>query len=237
MNEVIQLLKGGLIVSCQITDPKGHFDPDNPINGPTMMALTARSAEVGGACGLRVDGVKDISAVKRMSSLPIIGIYKMDIPGYEVRITPTIDSVVELVKAGAEIVAVDATDREHPGKLNGADFIKHIKRVTDATIMADVSNEEEGVAAAGAGADIVATTLAGYTEYTRSIQKPDFELVTALANRLSVPVICEGGISSPEQAREALERGAHAVVVGTMIINVKRITQHYVRVIRKSSSK
>ena len=237
MNEVIQLLKGGLIVSCQITDPKGHFDPDNPINGPTMMALTARSAEVGGACGLRVDGVKDISAVKRMSSLPIIGIYKMDIPGYEVRITPTIDSVVELVKAGAEIIAVDATDREHPGKLNGADFIKHIKRVTDATIMADVSNEEEGVAAAGAGADIVATTLAGYTEYTRSIQKPDFELVTALANRLSVPVICEGGISSPEQAREALERGAHAVVVGTMIINVKRITQHYVRVIRKSSSK
>jgi len=228
VNKIIEDLKGGLIVSCQITDSEGQFDHENPIYGPTMMALAAKSAEAGGASAVRVDGVKDIAVVRTMTSLPIIGICKMDIPGYEVRITVTIESVRGLIEAGADIIAVDATNRRHPGDMYGPDYIACIRAKTDALIMADISNEEEGFAAAEAGADIVATTLSGYTDYTKHIKKPDLDLVATLSRRVSTPVICEGGISSPEQAKEALKRGAYAVVVGTMIVNVKRITQHYV---------
>jgi N-acylglucosamine-6-phosphate 2-epimerase len=43
-----------------------------------------------------------------------------------------------------------------------------------------------------------------------------------------VPVICEGGIASPAQARQALDLGAYAVVVGTAITGIDRLVNDYV---------
>ncbi len=233
MNDKIYTLKNGLIVSCQITDEKGFYDPKNPIYGPEMIALIARAAVNGGAVGIRVNGPKDTKAVKDAVNVPIIGINKIDIAGYDVRITPTLDAAKQIILSGADIVAIDATRRPHPGGLTSFDLIQRIKKDFKVLIMADVSTVEEGIEAERAGADIVATTLSTYTNYTMDRKKPDLELVQKLSKMVKIPIVCEGGISSPKEAKKALEFGAYAVTVGAMIVNVKRIVTAYVSIMKK----
>ena len=227
VNEKILSMKNGLIVSCQITDDKGFYDPENPIYGPEMMALIARAAVNGGAVGIRVNGPKDTQAVKKAVNVPIIGINKTDIPGYDVRITPTFNTAREVILSGADIVAIDATLRARPEGITSSELIKKIKKNFNVLVMADISTLEEAIKAEKAGADFVATTLSSYTSYTRNRKKPDFELVQKIFQTIKIPVICEGGISTPLEAKEALKYGAYAVTVGAMIVNVKRIVEAY----------
>jgi N-acylglucosamine-6-phosphate 2-epimerase len=119
--------------------------------------------------------------------------------------------------AGAHIVAIDGTDRPRPDGRDLAATIAAVHERTDALVLADVSTVDEGVAAAEAGADAVASSLSGYTENSRALAGPDLELVAELAQKLTVPVLAEGRIRSPEQARAALDTGAWAVVVGSAI--------------------
>jgi N-acylglucosamine-6-phosphate 2-epimerase len=121
--------------------------------------------------------------------------------------------------AGAHIVAIDGTDRPRPDGRDLAATIAAVHERTDALVLADVSTVDEGVAAAeaGADADAVASSLSGYTENSRALAGPDLELVAELAQKLTVPVLAEGRIRSPEQARAALDTGAWAVVVDSAI--------------------
>lgn len=226
--EKIKSLKNGLIVSIQVTDERGHRDILNPAQGPAVAAAFAIAVVNGGAKGIRADGPLDIAAIRRVVNVPIIGLYKIDVPGYEVRITPTFESAREIVEAGADIVALDATKRPRPGNLSVRELIGKIRKELDVPVLADISTFEEGVEAAEAGADLVSTTLSGYTSYTLNRPKPDLDLVAKLAKELSVPVIAEGHYDTPELARKALELGAYAVVVGNMIVNVRRITKRFV---------
>ena len=95
---LIEKLRGGLIVSCQAR-------PDSPFYGPSFMAAFARAAEMSGAVGLRVNGERDIHAVRSASSLPIIGINKQRTDEWPVYITPSLEAAREVTSAGAEIVA------------------------------------------------------------------------------------------------------------------------------------
>lgn len=226
--EKIKSLKNGLIVSIQVTDERGYRDILNPAQGPAVAAAFAIAVVNGGAKGIRADGPLDIAAIRRVVNVPIIGLYKIDVPGYEVRITPTFESAREIVEAGADIVALDATKRPRPGNLSVRELIGKIRKELDVPVLADISTFEEGVEAAEAGADLVSTTLSGYTSYTLNRPKPDLDLVAKLAKELSVPVIAEGHYDTPELARKALELGAYAVVVGNMIVNVRRITKRFV---------
>lgn len=226
---IIDLLKHGLIVSCQITGRAGLPDHENPLKGSALMAILAQAVVQGGAAGIRADGEKDIRAIRKVVSVPIIGIKKVDIPNCEVRITPTLEAARDVVESGADIVALDVTKRPHPKGLSGIELMQRVKREFGIPVMADISVLEEGIAAAEAGADIVGTTLSGYTPYSRYTEGPDLELVAQLSEKIEVPIIAEGRISSPEQARCALEVGAYAVCVGAMIINPKRIAEAYVR--------
>ena len=228
MRSVIEELEQGLIVSCQVVDKEAHRQPGNPMWGPTVMAMLAKAAVLGGACGIRVNGPADTKAVRDTVEVPVIGIHKLDIDGYAVRITPTIESAREIVASGADIVALDATDRPHPEGLSGVEIVRLAKRELSVPIMADVSTCKEGVDAAEAGADIVATTLAGYTPNGSHTEGPSLELVRELSDAVSVPVIAEGRISTPQEAAQAIANGAYAVVVGAMIINPQRITEKYV---------
>ncbi len=230
----INAFKNGLIVSIQITDEWGNRDRLNPAQGPAVAAAFAIAVVNGGAKGIRADAPLDISAIRRVVDVPIIGLYKIDVPGYEVRIKPTFEAAKAIVEAGADIVALDATNRPRPGGLSAYELIKKIRKELDVPVMADVSTFEEGVKAADAGADIVATTLSGYTSYTLNRPKPDLELVEQLVKEISVPVIAEGHYDTPELARKAIELGAHAVVVGAMIVNVRRITERFVKEIEKA---
>ena len=237
LKDIIKKLEKGLIVSIQVTDDKGHRDMLNPAQGPAIAAAFAIAVVNGGAKGIRAEGPLDISAIRRVVDVPIIGLYKIDIPGYEVRITPTFEAAKEIVRAGADIVAIDATNRPRPKGLTAYELIKKIKKELEVPVMADISTFQEGVKAFDAGADLVSTTLSGYTTYTINRPKPDLELVKQLAEEISVPVIAEGHYTTPELAGKAIELGAYAVVVGAMIVNVRRITEAFVRGINQALSR
>lgn len=214
------IAKGGLIVSCQAR-------ADNPLHGPEFMAAMARAAEDGGAVAIRANGAADIAAIRALTDLPIIGIDKVFAEGEAVYITPSIEAAKRVMDAGAQIVGLDCTDRTRAGD----DWRKVLASVTHAgcEAFADISTLDEAIAAEDAGATYVATTLSGYTDPATAVpQDPDLDLVEELAKRLSVPVVAEGRYNTPALARAALDAGAHAVVVGTMITNPREITRRFV---------
>lgn len=223
--DIIGKLNQGLIVSCQAR-------PGSPLRLPAVMAAMAKAAQAGGALGIRANGSEDISAIRAAVDLPIIGIFKNERPGFDVFITSTLQDACAVVAAGADIVAMDATLRTRPDGLTAAQAIRFYKQELKVPVMADISTLEEGLAAAEAGADLVATTLSGYTLYSQQQAEPDLALVSELAERITVPVIAEGRISSPQAARRALDCGAYAVVVGTAITAVDWVTSQYARAIK-----
>jgi N-acylglucosamine-6-phosphate 2-epimerase len=225
-------MKNGLIVSCQ-------FSEEDPFDKPEYVALFALSAQLGGASGIRTEGKENIKAVKSKVTLPVIGLIQSAYPDGSVLITPDFKEVNEVLEAGADIVAIDATDRIRPNGLSGPEFLKRLRVTYPGTlILADVSNFEEGVRAAELGADMVSTTLSGYTPATASKANGgvDFELIEQLADSLLVPVIAEGRILLPAEAVHALELGAYAVVVGAAITKPTVITQMFVHRIQAAQS-
>ena len=213
-------LPAGLIVSCQAR-------ADNPLHGPQFMGAMALAARDGGAVGLRANGPEDIAAVMA-AGLPLIGINKVFSDDYPVYITPDFAAAAAIVAAGAQIVALDCTERprngEHPKVL-----VRRIREELGAEVFADISTVDEGLAAADWGASYVATTLSGYTEATQpKPEEPDLKLLETLSRRLSVPVVAEGRYNTPALVRQAFGAGAHAVVVGTMITNPREITRMFV---------
>jgi len=222
MTALIEQLRGGLIVSCQA-------DADSPVYGPKFMAAFARCAELAGAVGIRVNGPADTRAVRKAVKLPVIGIYKLRTAEYPVYITPTLQAARQLVRAGANIIALDATHRARPGNQSPEALITSIQTKLGVPVMADIDSLEEGLAAAQAGADLVATTMSGYTLARARTVGPDLALVRVLAEHITTPIICEGRVGRPEDIRAALDAGAFAVVVGTAITAPISIAQGFVR--------
>lgn len=225
ISQILEQLHHRLIVSCQ---PDSHDRLHDPMNHPMIMAALAQSAALGGAVGIRADSVADIAAIRKVVTLPIIGILKNDLPGYEVRITPTLEDALLVAKAGADVIAVDGTARPRPEGGSARGFIRMVKEKTGLPVFADISTLEEGIEAAAAGADAVLTTLSGYTEYSPALEGPDYDLIAALAARIKTPVIAEGRINTPEQAARALDCGVWAVTVGSSITRPRMITERFV---------
>jgi putative N-acetylmannosamine-6-phosphate epimerase len=222
MNNIIESIKNGLIVSCQAR-------PGNPLRGPEHMAAMALAAEMGGAVAIRADGPKDIAAIKKLIHIPVIGIYKTE-PSPDIPyITPDFEHAKAIADLGVEIIAIDATLRHRPNGVDVAELIKQIKKELNVLVMADIATFEEGVAAAEAGADIVATTLSGYTTYSPFKEEPDLELVKRLKKAINVPIIAEGRYNSPKTLREGIDAGAHAVVIGKSITNITFSTERFIK--------
>lgn len=215
-------LKGRLVVSCQAL-------ADEPLHSSYIMSKMAVAAKLGGAAGIRANGYEDIMAIKQQVELPVLGIVKRDYPDSKVYITATMKEIDELVKAGAEIIAVDATDQLRPNGQTLDEFYFEIKKkYPDQLLMADISTFEEGVKAQKLGFDLVATTLAGYTSYTENDALPNVKLVQSLAGVLEIPVMAEGGYWRTEDLEEALLAGAHACIVGSAITRPMEITKRFV---------
>ncbi|MCY9658603.1 N-acetylmannosamine-6-phosphate 2-epimerase [Paenibacillus chondroitinus] len=210
----------GLIVSCQAL-------PHEPLRGGDTMAKMARAAVEAGAVGIRTNGVFDILAIKQEVSVPVIGLIKRDIAGSDIFITPTINEVQAIVLAGADVVALDVTDRE--GRLEAVKPLIALAHKMGAAVMADISTLEEGIAAERLGVDLIGTTLSGYTSYSRQSDEPDFELLRQLSEAVKIPVVAEGRIWTPEEAVKALECGAANVVVGSAITRPQLITARYIK--------
>jgi N-acylglucosamine-6-phosphate 2-epimerase len=208
---MLDTLCGGLVISCQPLPDT----PDDPLRDPYVQARIAAAVVRGGAVAVRVDG-PELAAVRSAVQVPVIGLWKDAPPGVSlatgVVITPTAARAVQVARQGADLVAVDATDRPRPEAF--ADIVTALRTQTGALVLADVSTVAEGLAAADAGADAVATTLSGIVPGTGPAHGPDVELVAELARRLTVPVIAEGRYRTPADVARAFGAGAHAVVVG-----------------------
>ena len=219
MNPLIESLQGKLIVSCQAY-------MGEPLRHPETMAQMARAAELGGAAAIRCQGLSDIAAIKGRVEVPVIGLWK---EGHEgVYITPTLRHARACIAAGADVVALDATDRPRP---DGRTFEETVAALKGETlIMADCSCMAVVERALAAGVDIVSTTLAGYTDARPKTDGPDLEFLreaVAAAEPYGVPVFCEGRIHTLDDAKAAIEAGAFAIVVGTAITHPTSITSWF----------
>jgi N-acylglucosamine-6-phosphate 2-epimerase len=220
MAGVLEQVEGGLIVSCQAVEEEPFFRPG-------MMALFAESAELGGAVGIRAK-LADIPSIKEACSLPVIGIDKVYVEGYDVYLTPRFEDAQRIAAAGADIIALDCTPRTRPGGEPWEQIVARIRSELKLPVMADIATLEEARAAEQAGADIVATTLSGYTSYAPRGAGPDFALLEAILRAVQVPVIAEGGFYTPEEVRAAIDLGAWAVVCGSAITKPIEITKRFV---------
>lgn len=218
MNDILEKLRNKLIVSVQAL-------PSNPLRDTYCIAHLAAAAAAGGAAAIRANGVEDLTAIRKLVDLPLIAINKYTPSPTEPYITADIQAARAIYGLG-EIIAVDATMR--PDKERAAKLIAQIHEESDALVMADISTLEEGIAAAKAGADIVATTLSGYTQYTVKTPGPDLDLIKALRNAVDVPVIAEGRFLTPEDVDAGFDAGAHSVVIGKMITNAMFITSQFI---------
>ena len=229
-NSLLESIRGKMIVSCQAV--KG--EPLYLENG-SIMYLMARAAKMAGSPAIRTSSIEDVKAVKKETGLPVIGLVKIQYPGYESYITPTMKEVDDLVEAESDVVALDCTLRKRGDGKTVNEFIKEIReRHGDILLMADISNYEEGVNAASCGVDIVGTTMSGYTDYTPKTDQPDYELMRRLAKDLDIPVIGEGKIHSPQQAVEALRTGVWSIVVGGAITRPLEIANRFMAAIEEA---
>ena len=227
MNEILRKLHQKLIVSCQALE-------DEPLHGSEIMARMAEAACMGGAAGIRANTVEDILAIRQVTDVPIIGIIKKTYPDSDVYITPTMEEVDALVEAGVEIIAMDATNRLRPDGVRLEEFFGRVRaRYPHQLFMADTARFEEGVLAQQLGCDLVGTTLSGSTPETRNRELPDMELMKKYVRYLSVPIIAEGGISSPAQLQEVMHTGVLAAVVGSAITRPLLITKAYTKALNQ----
>lgn len=222
-DELLKNLRGKLIVSCQALD-------DEPLHSPFIMSRMALAAKEGGAVGIRANTVEDIVEIRKTVDLPIIGIIKKDYEDSDIYITPTMNEINKLINSPADIIAMDATNRKRPHDEDLLQMVNAVKK-SGKLAMADISTYTEGVNAERIGFDIVSTTLSGYTPYSPELSGPDTELIKSLSAKLSIPVISEGRIKTPEELIECLKDGAFCAIVGGAITRPQLITKNFVSAI------
>lgn len=229
MNNVLDQIKGRLIVSCQAR-------AGWPMYGTDIMAAFASAAQQGGAAGIRATGADNISKIKEKVDLPIIGINKQFSEEYDVYITPTYESAKEILELGIEIIAIDATPRRRPGNETVEEILARIKaEYPNTLVMGEISTFQEAVRIKDMGFDLISTTLSGYTEESQSVSSVNLELIRQIRQVTALPIIAEGRIVCEEEARDAILAGAHAVVVGTSITRPEIITERYVQALQDLS--
>jgi N-acylglucosamine-6-phosphate 2-epimerase len=207
-NALLKRLERQLIVSSQA------MNPASPLQRPEILVLLAEAAALGGTGGFRVDGVDVVRLLSIRTTQPIIGIVKDKRGGFDNYITTTRADVEALAAAGADIIAIQATEGSRPNESFAE--LAGIAHASGRLVMADIATLAEATLAVRQGADLVATTMVGNTDATMGYARPPFDLIPQLA-ALGVPVVMEGGVWTPEHVAESFRAGATAVVCGSAI--------------------
>jgi N-acylglucosamine-6-phosphate 2-epimerase len=228
-NSPLEAIRGRLIVSCQASE-------GDPLDDLDTLTRIATSVLRGGAGGLRAEGVARIAAFRNLTQLPIIGIIKTYDANGDVYITPDFRSAKAASDAGADIIALDCTARRLTAAEPWPELIRRILTDLNRPVLADIATLEDALAAERAGADAVATTLYGYTAETANIRAVSWPLIQSLVARLTIPVLAEGHINHPHDARRALDLGATAVIVGSAITRPEVITARFVQATQSSKN-
>ncbi len=225
---VLEKIRGKIIVSCQGTAKSG-----NPFHTSDDMLQMAKSAYLGGSAGFRLNTPEHIKKVKEYyPDIPLVGIYKIETEGFPVFITPTLEEAEALHEIGCEIIGIDGTNRKNRNNEFGYEVIKQLKdKYPNQLVMADLATIEDARLSLEAGADIISTTLSGYTEETKNKPKDvaDFDLIREIREKFPDAYInAEGRIWTREDVKQAFEAGANVVTVGTAITNPMMITKRFV---------
>ncbi len=221
-NSVLNKLRNGLIVSCQAS-------PGSPLGNRGLMSYMAEAAEAGGAVAIRAEGLRDISEIKKVVSIPIIGLIKSKNPNTPVIITPLLENVYALLEAGSDLIAVDATLRKRLDGALGQEFVAQAK-AAGAQVLADIDDLNSALESEKSGAVAVCTTLAGYTGDLVP-EFPDIDLVKSCSSHCAVPVIAEGRYHSPELVKQAFDAGAWSVCVGSAITDPWLTTKRFIKIL------
>jgi N-acylglucosamine-6-phosphate 2-epimerase len=211
------MLKPGIIVSCQA--PEGnHLDT-------YVLCQIARSALLAEPAGLRLNltTARALLDTKADVSVPIIGLTKKYVEGL-VHITPTAEDAKACEDAGCEYVATDGTGRW------GYDEMKRMLKA-EVKVIADVATAEQGKICEDLGCYAVTTALSGYTSLPADeFDSPDLELIKALREVCTIPIIAEGRYRDREDVESALSCGASNVCIGAAIARPDLITKKFVRI-------
>ncbi|MFR5795246.1 MAG: hypothetical protein ACLUI3_06590 [Christensenellales bacterium] len=165
---------------------------------------------------IRTSSVRDVG-IKEETGLPVIGLIKREYPGYTGRITMTMREVDECMEALSDIISIDCTDCTRGDGLTAPEFLKQVKRSIRISSSWRTARRwrrrkppmprrgsgwqhDERLYAADGG-------LQG---------DPNYELVEQMVAELPCPVIAEGRVHTPEQAKRCWN-SAWAVVVGGAI--------------------
>ncbi|AKD38813.1 N-acetylmannosamine-6-phosphate 2-epimerase [Pasteurella multocida subsp. multocida OH4807] len=219
---VLEQIKYGLIASCQPVD-------NGPMDSPEIVAAMAQASVIGGAAGLRIEGIENLKAVRKVVDVPIIGIVKRDLNDSPVRISPFLQDIDDLAAAGADIIAFDGTDRARPTTRDA--IVKRIKEL-GCLAMADCSNFEEGMYCQNLGVEIIGSTMSGYTGGEIPAE-PDYQLVKDL-NAAGCRVMAEGRYNTPELAKVAIEIGAYSVTVGSALTRLEHIVSWFADAVKSA---
>jgi len=236
--EVFNKIRGKMIVSCQ-----GYVEQGSPFFEAKYQAMMAEAAYNGGArSGFRLNSVEHINLVKeKYPDIPVIGILKTDRTKYEAFITATMNEVDELcTKSKAEIIAIDGTAHlNYEGNPAYLTIGQAKKKYPDRIIMADCATFEDAVQCVEQGADIIATTMSGYTKETNYMDDTaNFSLVKRIRKAYpDVYIICEGRLYSPQDVKHAFECGANTCVVGNAITGPHRTTGRFVKYLNEQGFK
>ena len=225
----------GLIVSSQALE-------GNPMLSTEKLVSMAEAAAIGGASALRVNAPEIVEALRKRVDIPIIGINKVKDETGRTVITPNFELAKQVVDAGADIVALDATF--YPSSLRDdlETLVYRIHNELGAMVMADISTPDEAQKAAEVGVDAVSTTLAGYIpgalHSDDELYTPNYKIIEEIAKRkLPVTLVAEGRFWAPMDVVKAYELGADAVVIGKAITNPMAITKYFISQIDRGMKK
>ncbi len=202
----------------------------SPVDDPETLLKLAQASLANGVKVLRLQGIANIDHIKSATGAPVIGLIKRNYPGSEVYITPTSAEVDELIEAGCEIIALDGTERPRP---SGETFADLVARIHAAGRLA-MADSDVGLLApenARRGADLISSTLCGYTDGSNGENLPSIPWIYEVAKRTPKPavVIAEGGYTELWQVQAALRAGAKAVVVGGALNDPVKQTRAFVK--------
>ncbi len=214
-----QLRDCPLVASVQASE-------NSPVDDPETLLKLAQASLREGVQVLRLQGETNIRTIRAATVAPIIGLIKRTYPDSQVYITATLREVNEVIDAGAEIVAMDATRRARPRGQILPELVDHAHR-RGVLVLADTDSLDSAQWAEECGVDLLSTTLAGYTEENEATQGPDLELLRLVIKSTSIPVLGEGRFAEPWQVEAALRIGAVGVVIGGALNDPIKTTRRF----------
>jgi len=236
--ETLQKIRHGIIVSCQAV-------PGNPLEREVTrnMLLMAECAAKGGCVGFRANSPQVVETIKEnYPDHVMIGIWKVKTGDNPVYITPTMEEVDALAKCGCEVIACDCTNEiNREGEYAWEKIRKIHEKYPDICVMADIDTLEDAKIAFREGADIIATTMNGYTPHSvvrhtigGSEGTADFSFLKQL--RQEIPdcfLLHEGRLWTREDCVEAFRNGADCICVGKAITNPYKTTERFVNAVNR----